>query len=41
MRLIPTIHDPSVIRRILAHLRLSRSGQSPGAATPKPSAAAP
>jgi len=41
MRLIATIHDPSVIRRILAHLRLSHSGQSPGAATPEPSAAAP
>jgi putative transposase len=41
MRLIATIHDPGVIRRILAHLGLSRSGQSPGPAPPEPSRAAP
>jgi len=39
MRLIATIHDPNVIRRILAHLGLSHSGQSPGPAPPEPSAA--
>jgi len=32
MRLIATVDDPGVIRRILAHLR--RSGQSPGPAPP-------
>ncbi|HLF48251.1 MAG TPA: hypothetical protein VJA45_02660 [Methylomirabilota bacterium] len=41
MRLIATIHDPGVIRRILAHLGLSHAGQSPGPAPPEPSAAAP
>jgi hypothetical protein len=41
MRLIATIHDPSVIRRSLAHLGLSHAGQSPGPAPPEPSAAAP
>jgi hypothetical protein len=40
MRLIAMIHDPQVIRRILAHLGLSHSGQSPGPAPPEPSAAA-
>ena len=39
MRLIATIHDPGVIRRILAHLSLSHSGQSPGPAPPDPAAA--
>jgi uncharacterized protein YbaR (Trm112 family) len=29
LRLIATLHDPAVIRKILAHLGLSRSGQSP------------
>ena len=38
--LIATIHDPGVIRRILAHLGLSRSGQSPGPAPPEPRRAA-
>jgi hypothetical protein len=41
MRLVATIHDPAVIREILAYLRLSRSGQSPGPAPPQPIAAAP
>ena len=40
MRLVATIHDPAAIRRILAHLALSYSGQSPGPAPPAPSAAA-
>ena len=39
MRLIATVHDPRVIRRILAHLGLSCSGQSPGPAPPESSAA--
>jgi hypothetical protein len=41
LRLIATIHDPAVIREILAHLGLSHSGQSPGPAPPEPTAAAP
>jgi len=32
LRLIATLQDPAVIRKILAHLALSRSGQSPGSA---------
>jgi hypothetical protein len=32
LRLIATLHDPAVIRKILAHLTLSHSGPSPGAA---------
>jgi len=40
MRLIATIRDPAVIRRILAHLGFARPGQSPGPAPPEPSAAA-
>jgi len=40
LRLIATLHDPAVIRKILAHVALSHSGQSPGAAPPKSSAAA-
>ena len=30
LRLIATLHDPAVIRKILAHLALGHSGQSPG-----------
>ena len=30
LRLIATLHDPVVIRKILAHLALCHSGQSPG-----------
>jgi hypothetical protein len=30
LRLIATLHDPAVIRKILAHLALSPSGPSPG-----------
>ena len=41
LRLIATLHDPAVIRRILAHLDLAHSGQSPGPAPPESSAAAP
>jgi Putative transposase len=41
LRLIATLHDPAVIRRILAHLDLAHSGQSPGPAPPEFSAAAP
>ena len=39
MRLIATVHDPRVIRQILPHLGLARSGQSPGPAQPERSAA--
>ncbi len=41
LRLIATIHDPAVIREILAHLGRSQSGQSPGPAPPEPRAAPP
>jgi hypothetical protein len=30
LRLIATLHDPAVIRKILAHLGMARSGPSPG-----------
>jgi hypothetical protein len=40
LRLIATLHDPVVIRKILAHLDLAHSGQSPGPAPPESSAAA-
>ena len=40
LRLIASLHDPAVIRKILAHLGLSHSGQSPGPAPPESSAAA-
>jgi hypothetical protein len=40
LRLITTLHDPAVIRKILAHLALSRSGQSPGPAPPDSGATA-
>ena len=40
LRLIATLHDPAVIRKILAHLALSHSGQSPGPAPPESGAAA-
>ena len=41
MRLVGTLHDPAAIRRILAHLGLAHSGQSPGPAPPASSAAPP
>ncbi len=40
LRLIATLHDPAVIRKILAHLALVHSGQSPGPAPPESGAAA-
>ena len=40
LRLIATLHDPAVIRKILEHLAPSYSGQSPGPAPPEPGAAA-
>jgi len=40
LRLIATLHDPAVIRKILAHLALAHSGQSPGPAPPESSAPA-
>jgi hypothetical protein len=30
LRLIATLHDPAVIRKLLAHLGMARSGPSPG-----------
>ena len=41
LRLIATLHDPVVIRKILAHLGLAPSGPSPGPAPPELGAAAP
>jgi hypothetical protein len=35
LRLIATLHDPAVIRKLLAHLPLSHSGPGPGPAPPK------
>jgi len=40
LRLIASLHDPAVIRKILAHLELSHSGQSPGPAPPASGAVA-
>jgi hypothetical protein len=40
LRLIATLHDPAVIRKILAHLGLCHSGQRPGPAPPESGAAA-
>jgi hypothetical protein len=40
LRLIATLHDPAVIRKILAHLALSHSGPSPGPGPPESGAAA-
>jgi len=40
LRLIATLHDPAVIRTILAHRALCHSGQSPGPGPPASSAAA-
>ena len=40
LRLMATLHDPVVIRRILAHLALCHSGQSPGPVPPESGAAA-
>ena len=35
LRLIATLHDPAVIRKLLEHLRMPRSGPSPGPAPPE------
>jgi hypothetical protein len=40
LRLLATLHDPAVIRKLLAHLGMARSGPSPGPAPPKSAAAA-
>ena len=40
LRRIATLHDPAVIRTILACLALAHSGQSPGPAPPESGAAA-
>src|SRR5262245_24434338 len=40
LRLMATLQDPVVIRRILAHLALCHSGQSPGPVPPESGAAA-
>jgi hypothetical protein len=40
LRLIATLHDPAVIRKIRAHLALAHSEQSPGPAPPESGAAA-
>ena len=41
LRLIATLHDPAIIRRILAHLGPAHSWQSPGTAPPEPTTTAP
>ena len=41
LRLIATLHDPAVIRKILAHLGRSPTGQGPGPAPPLSAAAVP
>ena len=41
LRLIATLHDPSVIRKILAHLGTARSGPRPGLAPPESRGVAP
>jgi hypothetical protein len=41
LRLIATLHDPVVIRKILAHLGIALSGPSAGPAPPEPGATAP
>ena len=40
LRLIATLHDPAVIRTILAHLALAHAGQRPGPGPPESGAAA-
>ena len=39
LRLIATLHDPAVIRKLLEHLGMARSGPSPGPAPPEGGAA--
>ena len=41
LRLIATLHDPVVIRKLLAHLGMARSGPSPGPAPPESGGVAP
>jgi hypothetical protein len=41
LRLIATLHDPVVIRKLLAPLGIAHSGPSPGPARPELDAAAP
>ena len=41
LRLIATLHDPAVIRKILAHLALSHSVRSRGPAPPESGGGAP
>ena len=41
LRLIATLHDPAVIRKLLAHLGMARSGASPGPAPPESRGVAP
>jgi hypothetical protein len=41
LRLIATLHDPAVTRKLLAHLGMARSGSSPGPALPESGAVAP
>jgi len=41
LRLLATLHDPVVIRKILAHLGISHSGPSPGPALREPGPVAP
>jgi hypothetical protein len=41
LRLIARLHDPAVIRKILAHLGMARSGPSPGPAPPESRGVAP
>jgi hypothetical protein len=40
LRLIAMLHDPTVIQKILTHLALGHSGQSPGLAPPESGVAA-
>jgi hypothetical protein len=40
LRLIARLHDPAVIRKILANVGVGPSGRSPGPAPPEPGAAA-
>jgi hypothetical protein len=39
LRLVATLQDPAVIRKLLAHLGMARSGPSPGPAPPERAAA--
>ena len=41
LRLIATLHDPAVIRKILAHLGIAPQGQVPAPAPPAPIGAEP